>query len=142
MLDLALDAVQSAEVDECHHITKAQKQLKQAADLERDLELAAQEIHVEASDADAILETYQSNIPFEDRNDEYHRELAASDIAHRVENYVESRLEAARKAEEAAKQDEMEARENLSQLLANEHEICTVLEELKIVREKWESSQP
>lgn len=141
MLELALDAVQAAEVDEFHHIARAHHALKKAVNIERDLEHAAHEVHLEVSDADKILESYtnhnENNIDNLIPDDaDYRNELMlTSDVGHRVEDYVTSRLHAARAAELEAKQEEDVARENLKQLLNDEKELWAVLGELEALRD-------
>jgi hypothetical protein len=139
MLELALAAVRTAESDEMDHARKAHRRLEKAAQLEHSLEKAEREIHHEAVDADSIIETYEKENILEDR--EKRREIAVSEIAHHVENYVESRLAELRKVEENAKQEEHEAEEHLAELLVNEGEIRATLEELKSLRKQMTDNE-
>jgi anaerobic ribonucleoside-triphosphate reductase len=132
MLELALEAVEMAETDDFTHAMQAHKKWEKAEEMERALEKAAHEVHVEAVDADGILDAYKSFQFKEDR--EMRREMAVSDIAHRVETYVESRLAQVRAVEEAAKKEEDEAEAHLAELFVNEDEIRGTLAELKALR--------
>jgi hypothetical protein len=133
MLELALEAVETAETDDFNHVMQAHKRWEKAEEIERALEKAAHEVHVEAVDADGILDTYQKEHYLEDR--EMRRETAVSDIAHRVENYVESRLAEVRAVEQAAKREEDEAEMHLAELFVNEDEIRAALAELKALQQ-------
>lgn len=137
MLELAIDAVQTQEVVELDHAAAAHQALEEAVNEEKALENAAKELHHDAEDADAILDTYESQNILEDL--EERREMAISDIAHHVENYVETRLKAAREKERMAKGEEEEAKGAYERLLNNEDNLWDTLYELKdLIREKTE----
>jgi hypothetical protein len=133
MLELALEAVERAETDDFNHAMEAHKQWEKAEEIERALEKAAHEVHVEAVDADGILDAYKNFQFKEDR--EMRREMAVSDIAHRVESYVESRLAEVRAVELAAKREEDAAEMHLAELFVNEDEIRATLAELKALQQ-------
>lgn len=132
MLELILDAVESAEADDFNGIIQAHRKLDKATKMEHDLEKVAHEVHDEAVDADGIIDTCQKDHLPEDRK--MRRALAASDIAHRVENHVERFLAKVRATEEAAKQQEDEAEMYLAELFVNEDEITSTLEKLKALK--------
>lgn len=96
--------VQTYEVVELDHASTAHHVLDEAVNEEKVLENVAKERHHNAEDADAILDTYQHDHLQEDT--EERREMAISDIAHHVENYVETRLRAAKEKEVHAKEEE------------------------------------
>jgi len=133
MLELAIDAVQTAQVVELDHASTAHHVLEEAVSEEKVLESVAKEMHHDAEDADAILETYERQHILEDL--EERREMAISDIAHHIENYVESRLNAAKEKEVHAKEEELEAQKTFNQLLINEDELWDTLYELKNMRQ-------
>ena len=142
MLELALKTVRMETVDEWEHAIQAQTRLEKAVDQEKELEKASQLAHQEAQEADDMVKSFEPRYLSNLDEWELHRQVTASDVAHRVENYVESRLQEARSVESEAKKEEDEAEQHLVQLSTKEAELQAMLEQLKKATKERRGLQP
>ena len=124
---MALAYTHSKELVEESHVHTAHEALEKAIDEERTLELAEKEALRDIAEAELYLQ--DKNRPPKDP--ETRRQLVISDISHRVENYVESRLWEAQEAERKAREAEQEAQEHLEELQRREADLKATLDELK-----------
>ena len=139
MLETAIDYVHTREEVEEEHASEAHRALEKAAEREKALEAAAKEVHHDAEDADDILETYERGMYPEDR--EERREMAVADVAHNVENYVASRLEETREAEQRAKEEEENAHLVAEELKRDEENLKASLNALQALKREKEKEQ-
>mmetsp|Transcript_4438 Transcript_4438/g.8460 ORF Transcript_4438/g.8460 Transcript_4438/m.8460 type:complete len:214 (+) Transcript_4438:291-932(+) len=142
MIELALKMVRMETIDEWEHAIQAQTKLEKVVDQERELEKASELAHQEAQEADDMIKSFEPRYLSNLDEWELHRQVTASDVAHRVENYVEQRLREARSAENKAKGEEEEAEQHLLQLSTKENELQALLDQLKKATKEKHGLQP
>ena len=142
MLELALSAVRAEVVEEWEHALQAQTRLENAVEQEKIMEKASRQAHEEAQEADDMIKCFKPRYLSNLDEWELHRQVTASDIAHRVENYVEARLQEARLVERQAKREEEEAEQHLVQLSTQEDELQALLTQLKKAAKESKGLKP
>ena len=105
--------------------------------MEKALEKAEKEANQDIVEAEHYLEDHAQS-PWRGDN-EKRRQAVVADISHRVENYVESRLAEAQKAEHRARQAEERAQHSLEELQRREADLKATLDELKLYRLREET---
>jgi len=139
VLQMALAYTHSKELIEESHLDSAKAALEKAVSEEKALELAEMEAHQEIIDAELYLKDHEQS-PWKG-DYEKRRQSVVTDISHRVENYVESRLAEAHEAEEAARRAQEEARQHVEDLQRREAELKATLDELQRFKLREETSQ-
>ena len=136
---MALAYTHSKELIEESHLHSAHAALEKAISEEKALDLAEMEAHQEIIDSEMYLKDHEQS-PWKGDN-EKRRQSVVSDISHRVENYVQSRLAEAQEAERAARKAEEEAKKHVEDLQRREAELKSTLDELKLFKLREETSQ-
>lgn len=141
MLELALTTVKIAEENEYEHAVEAGQKLEKAVHQEYVLNKAAQTAHKEAQEAFDQDKSFDRHDLANSDEWEKYRQLVSFEMARRVEEYVQDRLNDARAAEGAAKLEEQVADLHLLELMEKADELRVFLNQLEQQPKKAQKSQ-